>query len=275
MSNDQEKKNKRIALLSSITLHVGLFLLFFFMVAWKAPNPPLPEYGIELNFGTEAAGSGEIQPVDPVGASESLEEEAVQEEAESEQEPVEAPVETQPDVTSKIESPVEVKEEKEKPKPKPVEEKKEPQKPKEQPKAVYTPNNASQQASSKKGEPGSQGDDVNKKGDKGSPEGAIDDKAMFGKQGGGGGGSSLNLSGWVWDDKPDPQVPNNESGRLVFEIKVDQNGDIISIRTLERSVSPETERICRNEVQKLTFSKTGANVPEVSTGTITFLVRAQ
>jgi hypothetical protein len=98
---------------------------------------------------------------------------------------------------------------------------------------------------------------------------------LYGKPGGGAGGSSLELSGWMWDDKPNPNVPNNESGRLVFEIKVDSNGDILSIETLERGVSVETEQICKRSVQKLTFSKTGSNVPAVSTGKITFVIRAK
>ncbi len=43
--------------------------------------------------------------------------------------------------------------------------------------------------------------------------------ALYGKPGGGAGGSSLELSGWIWDEIPSPNVPNNESGRLVFEIQ--------------------------------------------------------
>jgi hypothetical protein len=84
----------------------------------------------------------------------------------------------------------------------------------------------------------------------------------------------LDLAGWNWDYIPKPNVPNNESGRVVFEIKVDDSGEIISIRTLERSVSLEAENICRKEIEKLTFSKTGTNVPAISTGKITFIVRS-
>ena len=114
-----------------------------------------------------------------------------------------------------------------------------------------------------------------KTGDKGNPAGTLDSKALYGKPGGGAGGSSLDMAGWNWDDKPNPNVPNNEAGRLVFEIKVDANGDIISIKTLERGVSLEAEQICRRSVEKLTFTKTGSNVPEISTGKITFVVRAK
>ncbi|HHL51842.1 MAG TPA: hypothetical protein ENJ39_00570, partial [Flammeovirgaceae bacterium] len=58
----KEKQNKRIGLIVSVGAHVVLLLLFVFLVAWRAPNPPLPEIGIELNFGTSDAGSGTKEP---------------------------------------------------------------------------------------------------------------------------------------------------------------------------------------------------------------------
>jgi periplasmic protein TonB len=305
MSEEQlEKKNKRTALLYTTIIQVVLFVVLFFIVAWRAPDPPLPEYGIVLNFGTDDQGSGDIQPETPVGNEGQQEEEPeeskpkVQEETPKVEEKETKPVESKPveqQVVSKVESPVVVKEKNEEVKPvekpaeKPEEKKVEPkveekppveEKPKVNPEAVYKPN--AQQSTSdnktsdnKAGKPGNHGDDPGKTGDKGNPEGSLDAKALYGKPGGGAGGSSLELSGWIWDDKPNPNVPNNESGRLVFEIKVDSNGDIVSIKTLERSVSTETEQICRRSVEKLTFSKTGSNVPEISTGKITFLVRAK
>ncbi|WP_276373383.1 hypothetical protein [Chryseolinea sp. H1M3-3] len=307
-----EKKNKRIALISTTIIQVVLVIALFFIVAWRAPDPPLPEYGIVLNFGTDDAGFGEVQPETPVGNEGKAKEEPeaskpevkeetpeVEEEVKEEAKPVEEkPIEEQ--IVSKVESPVVVKEKKEEVKPvekpaeKPVEKKVEPkveekpkvvekpkveEKPKVNPDAVYKPN-AQQSTSdnktgeSKEGKPGNHGDDPGKTGDKGSPQGTLDAKALYGKPGGGAGGSSLELSGWMWDDKPNPNVPNNESGRVVFEIKVDANGDIVSIKTLERSVSAEAEQICKRSVQNLTFSKTGSNVPEMSTGKITFVIRA-
>lgn len=308
----QEKKHKRIALIYTTVIQVVLFVVLFFIVAWRAPDPPLPEYGIELNFGMDTEGFGEVQPKTPVGNEGKQEDQpkeskpkveeqppVVEEKVEKEVEPVEATPEEQ-QVVSKLESPVVVKEKKEEVKPvekpaeKPVQKKVEPkvaekpkveekkveEKPVVNPDAVYKPK-AQQGASdakttdSKAGTPGNHGDDPGKTGDKGSPQGTVDAKALYGKPGGGAGGSSLDLSGWTWDDKPNPNVPNNESGRLVFEIKVDANGDIISIRTLERSVSTEAEQICRRSVEKLTFTKTGNNVPEISTGRVTFVVRAK
>ena len=105
----------------------------------------------------------------------------------------------------------------------------------------------------------------------------MDAKALYGKQGGGGGGVGLDLAGWNWDEIPRPNIPNNESnGKIIFEIKVDDNGEIISYRVLEKTLSIEAEKACKEAIEKLTFSKkSGAAVPDVSTGKITFVVRTQ
>jgi len=67
----------------------------------------------------------------------------------------------------------------------------------------------------------SQGDDPGKVGDKGNPQGKLDAKALYGKPGGGanGEGFGLSMSGWEWADIPKiPELPDNESGRIEFEI---------------------------------------------------------
>jgi protein TonB len=282
MSYEQrEKRNERIAWATSVGFHVALFLIFMFAVAWRAPDPPLPQVGIELNFGLDQQGSGDVQPETPVGQEqkEEVTEESQQELPEDEVKPTEAkPQEAKPTETqavTKQESPLTVKEDKKevvKPKEKVPEKVEEKTPVKEEVKAAYKP--TADKTETKTGQTGNQGDDVNKTGDKGDPKGSLDSKAMYGKAGGGSGGSSLDLAGWQWDEIPKPNVPNNESGRVVFEIKVDSDGEIISIKTLERSVSLEAENICRKEIEKLTFSKTGTNVPSISTGKITFVVRS-
>jgi protein TonB len=291
IENQQEKKNKRIALATTIGVHALLLLLFMFVIAWRAPDPPLPEYGIELNFGLDNVGTGSVQPEEPAGSQQPSQDEVEevnndepeQEEVETSEpaKPQEAQPQEQPVVTSK-ESPVAIKEEK-KPDPQPVEKPKE----KEQKEVVKTetkPTETAQKTTqttaektttdNKEGKPVSHGDDTNKTGDKGDPKGELDNKALYGNQGGGNNGAGLDLAGWNWDFIPKPNVPNNETGRVVFEIKVDDSGEIISIRTVERSVSLEAENICRKEVEKLTFSKTGTNVPAISTGRITFVIRS-
>lgn len=279
-------------MITSIGIHGLLILLFIFVVAWRAPDPPLPEYGIELNFGLDNEGSGAIQPDAPSGSEQPSEDDTNQTkndqpqdedkpEATKEVKPQHAKPLEQPVVT-KQESPVTIKEEK-KVETKPVEKKEQPKEVKTEakPKETSTEEKSTAKTTAdktttdnKEGKPVSQGDDANKTGDKGDPKGKIDADALYGKPGGGSGGVGLDLAGWNWDNIPKPNVANNESGRVVFEIKVDDSGDIISIRTLERSVSLEAENICRKEIEKLTFSKTGTNVPPISTGKITFIVRS-
>jgi hypothetical protein len=54
-------------------------------------------------------------------------------------------------------------------------------------------------------------------------------------------------------------------------------GEIISVRTLEKTVSPSVERIYKNEVESLTFSPMSSNTTPapVSTGKITFIIRSK
>ncbi len=271
-----ERKNKQIAGVTTIGIHVLLLVFLFFAVGWRAPNPPYPSYGIELNFGLDDEGSGDVQPETPVGSV--PEEKTEQAQDEPRQEEKQTVAESKPvaeeQLTAKDETAVQIKDvKKDSPIEKPAE--KTPEKTAQEttkPGAVYKPNTDGK-TDGKTGQPGSHGDDVNKTGDKGSPQGTLDAKALYGKPGGGGGGSSLSLDGWYWDEVPNVKAPGSESsGRVVFEIKVNAEGEIISIKTLERSLSLEMENSCRREIEKLTFSKTGINVPAISTGKITFVV---
>jgi protein TonB len=284
MVEQEEKKNKRIAAFTTVVLNALLLTLLLFVVAWRAPNPPLPEYGIELNFGVDTQGGGDLQPTEPVGSNEAIEDPEVEESQQEEATPVESES-TEPTVVNKQESPVTVKEAKEPPK-EPVKEvkkeekKNEPvktvEKPKEVAQTVYTPKTSTDKnAADKAGQAESQGDDK-EKGDKGNPEGSVDANSLYGKKGGGDGGPSLDLAGWKWESVPKPTLADNvQSGRIVFKIKVNQYGEITSIIIDENSVGPEAARICRAEIEKLTFSKTGTNVPEESIGKITFVVRSK
>ncbi len=285
MLSQEEKKNKQIAAVTTVLVNGLLLLLLLFVAAWRAPNPPLPEYGIELNFGLDTQGGGEVQPLEPVGTEQAQsEDEIVESQPEQEVNSTE-PVATQSEVTNKLESPVVVKENKQKVE-EPVKEvkkeekKTEPvkteEKPKEEAKATYPAKTDTEKTTDKTGKPVSQGDDAGKTGDKGDPKGSIDANALYGKQGGGDGGSSLDLAGWKWDAVPKPNIPENApSGKIVFQIKVNEDGEITKIDVIENAVGPEAARICRAEIEKLTFSKTGSNVPTESIGRITFVVRSK
>eukprot|EP01132_Coremiostelium_polycephalum_P000333 gene333-425_t len=72
-------------------------------------------------------------------------------------------------------------------------------------------------------------------------------------------GASLELTGWIWDVVPQPNDDTPEIGKLVFEITIDDNGEIVAIKTLEKTVSPFVEQLYKDEVSKLAFSKTNAH----------------
>jgi len=306
-----EKKNQRIGMGVSIGIHGLLLILFFLIMAWREPDPPVPEYGIELNFGLDAVGSGEIQPEQPSATPQLIEEQIISEEiieepAEEtvEEEPVEeATVQDEPNIIeeqiiqdSEMEDSPDVIEPVETQPEPPVEQEVEPEiveestsEPEEEEVVEEQPvarnDNASETVVDGQGtseeadsdaETTSHGDDTDVAGDKGDEQGTLDSRALYGTYGGGG-GPLLELTGWIWDFAPDPKDTSNENGRIVFEIKIDDMGEIISVRTLEKTVSPAVERIYKNEVESLTFSPISSNTSPaaVSTGKITFLIRSK
>jgi periplasmic protein TonB len=319
---EKEKKNKRVAMIMSGSIHAALVILFLFLLAWREPNPPLPEYGIELNFGLDQQGSGEIQRTSPQRVSPSQEEDArpntpppaqVQEikqaqveqatpptrqvtpveqvkvESKAEAIRTETPPVTQTEASVKVEEKVSVTKTEEvvekkveeiatkTPPPKEVVKEAEAQKAAQTESKTTGTAAGGVKGTAETAAANNQGDDKNVTGDKGDPKGSIDARSLYGNQGGGGDGTSLDLAGWRWDIIPKPKDDSSESGKIVFEIKVDASGYIIGVRTLERSVSPAVEKIYRDEVYKLTFSKTSDNTrpAAVSTGRITFILRAR
>lgn len=265
----REKKDyNHRALMISAGVHLALLILFFFIMAWRAPNPPKPTYGIELNFGLEQMGSGDVQPTSqpsptPEEQPEENQSQPVEDNPETQEQVTESSAQesvTQPDEGLVNEKPTETKpKEVTKPAEKPKETS---SKPKTDSRALYGGNQ-------------SQGDQQNASGDQGSREGSVDAQALYGAQGGGG-GASLSMAGWSWDQVPRPPDTSSETGRIVFQIKIDDQGYVVNVQTKESTVSPSVERIYNDAVRKITFSKTdNASVPPFSTGTITFVLRAR
>ncbi len=288
---EQEKKNRRIGFFTSLGIHSAMFLILFFLMAWRAPDPPLPEFGVELNFGLDDQGSGDVQPETPVGQETVQESEKLDQPAEAQPEEVQPEIketvkETVPEkaieqAVSDEPSPVVVKEEKKK------EVKKEviKEKPAETaPKVIAEYKKEDKKEStnadaSKKGTTGSQGDDINKTGDKGSPEGKLDAKALYGTPGGGGGGDGLGLSmgGWAWASDPKiPELPDSDNGKVVFSIECDENGEITRIDTKERSLSARSEQILKDLIRENSLVRTSdTKAPPVSRGTIVFILKTK
>lgn len=299
----QEKKNDRWGMGISLGIHAAILILFIFLLAWKEPFPPLPEYGIEVNFGLEEAGSGDLQPTVPANTNpEPVEDPAPEEPVSSEEiipepniEPnnIEETPEPQVEEVEEVSTPVEETEvtqpipdivpAKEEPKEEKAEEKPvEKESPKLDPAAAYPTKNSNTdganaaEGTSKSPADANQGDQPGNTGDQGNPEGKLDARALYGKPGGGG-GAALDMTGWNWDFLPEPRDLSNETGHIVFEIKIDEEGEILSVRTIEKSVSDPLVKMYRSEVAKLTFSPTSVDSKPAptSTGRITFIIRAK
>ncbi len=90
-------------------------------------------------------------------------------------------------------------------------------------------------------------------------------------------GAGLELEGWIWDSVPQAQDTTSETGKLIFEVTIDDLGEIIAVKTLEKTVSPLVEQIYKDAVAKLTFSKTTEkrNYQPTSVGKVTFIIQAK
>lgn len=282
METENNKKSRNVGIVATLLFHGVIVALFFLLMAWTAPDPPLPQVGVEINLGFQTEGSGNVQSeVDPGN-------EGVAEEATSQ--PEQAIVEevkdkaveekpSEPTVTNEN-NPVSVKTEKEEVKTETKTEPKKEVKPTETKKqevkqeAVYDPNKTADNTSSKKaGENKNEGNDKNVNGNKGQTDGTLDPNAQYSgiKGGGGGNGTGLALDGWDWDRVPKPTFPGNERGVIVYNIEVDENGELFVIKP-EKILSPEIDKICRAEIEKITFKAKGT--PKAAKGKITFVIKA-
>jgi protein TonB len=310
MTSQSEKEKKIKAGLTTAAINALILLIMIFAAAWQSPGSGPGDYpGIEVNLGYDDQGSGDIEPATPIGTEEATDDENPPAEPEPEvnedlPESVPEPAAEETKTTTPIEetvltdpnSDVEIKEDvKEKPVEKPVEkkpvvvpdkpvekpvEKKPEEKPKIDSRAVYqgksTNTSTPGDGDGKQGTSGNQGDDIGKEGNKGVPGGTEGAAVYKGTPGGGDGGTGLDLAGWDWDYIPKPNIPDNQTGRIVFQIEVDGNGELIKYRKESGTVSAAAERACIEAIQKLTFTKkSGAKVPEISKGRITFVIRAQ
>ena len=284
MSSAEEKNNQRKSMYISLGVHGALLILFFFLLAWKEPFPPIPEYGIELNFGLDESGSGNIQreevavtqtPTDQTSDTEETVEET-EEEVVEEQTPTPADTPSENEVEEQTEAADEVVPD-DIESPDVVEEQDEAvaDTPSEPQPTVETSENDEEESTPAQAAGGTnQGEEEDETGDQGDPEGEIDERAIYGTPGAGG-GASLNMAGWMWDYIPKPDDRSDENGRIVFAITIDDAGEILSIRTIEKTVTPAVERIYRAEVERLTFSTTSDNTrpAPTSSGTITFIIK--
>jgi protein TonB len=121
-------------------------------------------------------------------------------------------------------------------------------------------------------------DDVAKDSSDGAEEkNRLDERAIYGAEEVGKSDSEpfLEMNGWIWDAKPVPKDDTSESGMIVFEIKIDDNGEVLGVRTLEKTISGLLENVYRESLEHLTFSKTSSDskYASVYTGKVTFIIK--
>ena len=250
---DTNKDLKRKAFWLTVTTNVIFFLMMMIIVAWKETYPPPEEYGIELGFETselsepsdvlnesedsfeEIEESSDDEIIDEQTTEEIIDSDEEEEIAEDEINNVDSDDESDLDLLNENES--------------------------------ITEEKVSESSES----------EVNKEEETILKNKIIDERALFNKNtssSSGSKGSSLEMQGWVWDIEPKPIDNSRESGKIIFEIIVDYYGEIVGLKTIETTLSPNIEKIYREEIYKLTFSPTNNNNPaELSKGKITFLIK--
>ncbi len=296
-----EQQSKKIGLIATISIHAVLLLLFIFVVATSPAEPPKLEFGVAVNFGTTEEGFGEQQNyntpnTNPDNATQKA---SIKEDIEKTQfieNKVVTNTETESinkidkiaktdDLTSDDkDSPPITKE--------PVKDtKKEVVKDvlQDKIKPITTPqpvnattvlekttNAGTEDGNSKNGGGNNNGNKVGTVGDMGNPNGDIHADALLGN-GGTGGGASLDMSGWVWDEKPVVNDKSAETGKIIFEIKIDDDGEVISVKNIYSTVSRSVANLYEKGVYDLTFSPTSDTgiKANVTTGKIVFIIKSR
>ncbi len=229
---DTPHKKKSAGLTAVVAI---LLLLLFFMLGLTYYDPPI-SYGMEVNFGTLAQGSGEVQPTKSVQAIEQPVEKPVEVEEKVEvTPPKESTEESIKEVLTKKESTVVVPDKKEEVKLREAEEK-EPE-PEVEPEPVKEVANVSEATKSvvsnllkNKTEDGEQtqgeGDDL-VQGDKGKLEGNPYSSSYYNNYGLGGRGKGYGLNGRNLQSNGKVVQDCNQEGTVVVRITVNNNGEVV------------------------------------------------
>ena len=273
-----EEKNRKKGMIATIGIHALLLLILYFAVVWKEQIPPPEPIGMAMNFGNSDQGFGAEQPQrtqsedsEPQPQTEEVVEEVVEDTPveESVPDPVAEPVET---ITEPVKTDSPIKVEEKKTETPPVEKPKE-EEVKPQPKklnAVFGPK------SDKENKSTSEGTSEGTTGDQGSAEGDINSKTTTGGAGGGGGGISHDFTGW----KTDFRLPANKpeaTGLLVFKIKIDGNGNVVSISVDKSIGNPSAEKFYRDLiVRDMRFRRTlNGDIPPFSEGKVSLNLKVK
>lgn len=302
----------------SIVLYAGLLLtLYFIKIVYEPPQEDLG-FGVDLNYGVDLVGSGDIQTLNKANDSKNAYDVKPEAGAKANVKATPTPAKPKPEAQKKVEkatppkvltadedTKVTVKEPVEKTKPvaKPAAETSKAVPEKTNPAPVQPPRTVDNSSIMKKssgsgGATGSNGttgtrDGVGgnnngdgkpgEVGDKGDPRGTPDGKSLYGNPGKGGSGSggsggsgtSVSISGWKNKGNLNITKDNSsETGTIVFDVVINDFGDVINIKNRPTSLSPSVVSYYREQIRsklKSTLQAEGTP-PNRSSGTITIRI---
>ncbi|WP_139921992.1 energy transducer TonB [Hymenobacter sp. DG01] len=295
MATEYREEHRREALLGTVMINAALAALFFFTV-FKGPDPPLEELaggdGVELNYGVDEVGSGDIQSQAPANESKNREDSRP---PASQPDPTPPRPVSQPDLTPPTEQRVVTSEAEESPVTVPPakkvaeapkeEVKPEPPRPKVDQRAVFTPraNRADGGGNGVNGTSNAptgnnNGDNPGTVGDKGDPRGTYGGTAYSGEPGKGGrgtspgSGGSLSMPGWAFENQPRDVDPSDERGSVTLKIKIDEDGSVESVSIFKSTVSRNVAEFYRAMVQRKATFRRVADGSGGATGTVTYII---
>jgi hypothetical protein len=269
MESQQDKKNRRLALLGTVGVH-GLALFLFLIFGFRTPLPLPAESGIAVNFGYDEDGFGK-EEVDKSGSNDQNEEESASNSANNQranqplqqtQDFEEAPAVNKGKTNSQQTTPTTSEQAIEKP----VET---PQKT-VNPKALY-PGKTSGGSGGSQGTTSGTGNQGNPDGDKNSP------RQGEGGQGGEAGSPDYKLDGRAFTKRPTVNDRSQTSGKIIVYIWVNPDGEVTRCKAGAKGttiMNTELWEKCEAAALQARFSP-AENAPAEQQGTLTFIFTLQ
>ena len=236
---------KLIGLIVSIVAH-GLLILCLLLMGLRYPDPPPPELGVEMDMG-EFSDVGTDSEHAAEGGEDLSSESSY---ANDDNNELTQQSEDVPLVSKKTPSPTKNK-----------------KKPKDNVKPQSEETKIDQNALFTKGRV--------KKGSGGST--GVGEGSGKGSGGeGGGSGISFSLAGRGKKSLPEPPATSSENGNIVVEIRVDQEGNVVSAKARAKGTTlwedKKLWRLCEQAAKKSKFTA-NPDAPELQQGTITYIFR--
>ncbi|MFT4736485.1 MAG: protein TonB [Cyclobacteriaceae bacterium] len=269
----------------SIVLQLATFGILYLVVAWREPNPPIQQYGIELSLQSISSASDQtaessstssetVQPPEPlesevqkdiendppeneISEAENVEteEEIEQVEEMSDELITEESSVAQPEQSKEIEQPSLVKEEQKLEEPKEMDNDRKEILLEE----VTLLDSVSSESTSLET----------------VSEQSIDSRALYISNTEATNEVELTMAGFQLYQISKPEDKSDETGKIVFEIIVDEDGYVIGVKQLESTIlSPTVVQAYREAIEQMQLEKTTSNSPPKSTGTITFIIQS-